>query len=233
MNRTGSLKDSCPLKPHTVSKKMKWTSEEDELLISRIKKFGTGNWSLIALELSGRTGKQCRERWTNQLNPNLNRDNWTLSEDRILLQQQQICGNSWSKIAMFLPGRSSNSVKNRWSWLVRHRVLPNSPTSMNSAIQQKQQNCIASSEARAKPVPLKQRSDCSQQHSFVKQVLPQQNIESKQKDMNFDPVTQDIFEPLPFLLMGSTNDVFVSEYENMDFSTCDVVDKSLSLWDSL
>ncbi|EAX89130.1 Myb-like DNA-binding domain containing protein [Trichomonas vaginalis G3] len=103
---------------------MKWTAEEDEILKSRIEKFGTGNWSLIAQELQGRTGKQCRERWTNQLNPNLNRDNWSSNEDRILLHQQQIFGNSWSKISKYLPGRSSNSIKNRWSWLSRHRALP-------------------------------------------------------------------------------------------------------------
>lgn len=109
---------------NSVSKKMKWTAEEDEILKSRIEKFGTGNWSLIAQELHGRTGKQCRERWTNQLNPNLNRDNWSSNEDRILLHQQQVFGNSWSKIAKYLPGRSSNSIKNRWSWLSRHRALP-------------------------------------------------------------------------------------------------------------
>lgn len=107
-----------------VHSKIKWTKEEDELLKNCIQKYGTGNWSLVAQELEGRTGKQCRERWTNQLNPNLKKENWTLAEDHILLQQQKMCGNSWSKIARCLPGRSSNCVKNRWSWLLRHRILP-------------------------------------------------------------------------------------------------------------
>lgn len=115
----------APPKPQTKdgpSKKSKWTPEEDRMLIESVTKHGMSNWSLVATEVSGRTGKQCRERWTNQLCPSLNKDNWTAQEDQILLKQQQLHGNMWSKIAHFLPGRSSNAVKNRWSWLSRHRL---------------------------------------------------------------------------------------------------------------
>ncbi|EAY06501.1 Myb-like DNA-binding domain containing protein [Trichomonas vaginalis G3] len=103
-------------------KKAKWTPDEDKLLIDSVKRNGMSNWSLVAKEVPGRTGKQCRERWTNQLCPDLNKDNWTPQEDQILLKQQQINGNFWAKIAKFLPGRSPNAIKNRWSWLSRHRI---------------------------------------------------------------------------------------------------------------
>ena len=103
------------------TKKQKWTPEEDEQLLESVKKHGTSNWPLIASALTGRTGKQCRERWLNQLKPDLLRDNWTTQEDHILVQQQRIFGNSWSKIAVMLPGRSANAIKNRWSWLNRHK----------------------------------------------------------------------------------------------------------------
>ena len=103
-------------------RKSKWTPDEDKMLIESVKKHGMSNWSLVAADVNGRTGKQCRERWTNQLCPALNRDTWTSQEDQILIKQQQINGNLWSKIARFLPGRSANSVKNRWSWLSRHRI---------------------------------------------------------------------------------------------------------------
>ena len=102
-------------------KKSKWTSEEDRQLIKSVTKNGMTNWSLVAKEVPGRTGKQCRERWANQLCPDLTKEDWTPQEDDILKKQQAIYGNLWAKIARFLPGRSANSVKNRWSWLTRHR----------------------------------------------------------------------------------------------------------------
>lgn len=106
-------------------KKSKWTPEEDQFLMESVNKHGMGNWSLVCQTVPGRSGKQCRERWINQLCPALNKDNWTPQEDAILIQQQRIHGNFWTKIAQFLPGRSANNVKNRWGWLSRHRILPN------------------------------------------------------------------------------------------------------------
>jgi hypothetical protein len=113
--------------PPVPVKKAKWTPDEDNLLSASIQEHGISNWSRIAQNLPGRNGKQCRERWMNQLCPNLNRDNWTHQEDLILLQQQQVYGNLWSHVAQFLPGRSANAVKNRWSWLIRHHVSPPIP----------------------------------------------------------------------------------------------------------
>jgi hypothetical protein len=103
-------------------RKVKWTDAEDEMLLSYVEKYGTSNWSLIASGMPGRMGKQCRERWTNRLDPILNRDDWTPQEDAILLYQQKTCGNCWSRITGFLPRRSANAVKNRWCWLARHNV---------------------------------------------------------------------------------------------------------------
>ena len=112
-------------------KKSKWTPEEDKQLIESVKKNGMTNWTLVADSVPGRTGKQCRERWTNQLCPELNKENWTSQEDEILIKQQRIHGNFWSKIARYLPGRSSNAVKNRWSWLSRHGIPAQLAAQMN------------------------------------------------------------------------------------------------------
>lgn len=112
---------SPPLNP-TINKKSKWTPDEDTLLRNLVKKEGTNNWSLIAESIPGRTGKQCRERWLNQLRPDLTKNNWTPHEDSILIHQQRIYGNMWTKIAQFLPGRSPNNVKNRWSYISRHQT---------------------------------------------------------------------------------------------------------------
>ena len=128
--------------PTTSYKKAKWTSDEDNLLKMMVKNQGTNNWSLIAQSIPGRTGKQCRERWLNQLRPELNKNNWTPQEDAILIQQQQIHGNMWTKIAQYLPGRSANNVKNRWSWISRHhtsasllaQMIPLQPAQIQSPI---------------------------------------------------------------------------------------------------
>lgn len=44
-----------------------WTREEDELLLSGIKRYGYGRWKEIATSIPGRKGKQLKQRWDNTL----------------------------------------------------------------------------------------------------------------------------------------------------------------------
>jgi hypothetical protein len=60
-----------------------WTPREDELLTLMVQTYGTKRWSLVASNFKGRTGKQCRERWTNQLNPLINKRPWSTEEDEV------------------------------------------------------------------------------------------------------------------------------------------------------
>lgn len=46
-----------------------WSGEEDHRLVSLVQEFGAERWVVIASKLKTRTGKQCRERWHNHLDP--------------------------------------------------------------------------------------------------------------------------------------------------------------------
>ena len=74
--------------------------------------------------LSGekRSGKQCRERWHNHLNPDINKSDWSIEEKKKLIELHETFGNCWSKIAENLPGRTDNSVKNCFYSLIRKNL---------------------------------------------------------------------------------------------------------------
>jgi hypothetical protein len=60
---------------------------------------------LAARGIQGRSGKSCRLRWCNQLNPQVKRKPFTDEEDAKIIAAHAEHGNKWATIARLLPGR--------------------------------------------------------------------------------------------------------------------------------
>lgn len=104
-----------------IKKYARFTKEEDERLIQLVKKDDARKWSRIASKMSGRSARQCRERYTNFLSPEISQKTWTEDEDQILLNKYEEYGSNWPKISDFLSGRNDKEVKNRCHLLNRRK----------------------------------------------------------------------------------------------------------------
>jgi hypothetical protein len=121
-------------KPH-----QKFTPEEDDQLRVAVEQFGDLNWKIIARHLPNRTPRQCKERWTNYLQPQINTSQWTRSEDARLLEKYNEFGSKWMRIAKFFINRTDAMVKNRFLVLKRRGMraagIPPPPRSRKQRIE--------------------------------------------------------------------------------------------------
>ncbi|CAD8115692.1 unnamed protein product [Paramecium sonneborni] len=99
-----------------------WRPEEDKALLE-ICKTQNYNWRRVSKQMISmgykRSGKSCKERFHNQLNPYINKDQWTQNEVDKLFELQSKYGNRWRIIAKELPYRTDGLIKNYFYSLVR------------------------------------------------------------------------------------------------------------------
>eukprot|EP00798_Chlamydomonas_sp_ICE-L_P007348 gene7348-469_t len=108
-----------------------WKGDED-FILKRVEDMTEAkNWTTIAEQFnmemgrgphSGRTGKQCRERWIHHLRPDIKTGTWSLEEDIIIIEAHKKFGNRWRDIAKLLVGRTETSVKNHWNSTLRQKI---------------------------------------------------------------------------------------------------------------
>ncbi|RUS30525.1 hypothetical protein BC938DRAFT_479282 [Jimgerdemannia flammicorona] len=107
---------------HMKIKKGSWDLTEDAALVDTIKAHGTKSWSLVSEEFTKitgvtRTGKQCRRRWRNSINPELAKGPWTAEEIEAFQKTYEKYGPSIPprSIIFLLPKlRSYSRVQSHW-----------------------------------------------------------------------------------------------------------------------
>lgn len=102
-------------------KKDPWSNQEDKQLIELVKIYGK-NWSLISNMMKNRSGKQIRERYINNLDPNIIRREFNEEEDNLIYELQKKHGNKWTLISKHFQKRTGDMIKNRFHSFVKLRL---------------------------------------------------------------------------------------------------------------
>mmetsp|Transcript_13137 Transcript_13137/g.45959 ORF Transcript_13137/g.45959 Transcript_13137/m.45959 type:complete len:615 (-) Transcript_13137:162-2006(-) len=93
-----------------------WTAGEDATLREAVRAFGNPEhwWQHVADRLPGRSARQCRLRWEQTVDPSIVSGYFSPEEDRRLFLAVRACGDAWTEVARFVPGRTPAMCRERW-----------------------------------------------------------------------------------------------------------------------
>jgi len=138
-------------------KKGAWSWDEDSALIKLVNEQRMGDlmceikWPSIALQITGRNAKQCKHRYTTQLDPAIKKGEFSAHEESTMTGLLQTLGRNWAQISSHLPGRTPNMIKNFFKRQERKDRNGSSPTSTKKrkrstsspvAVEYKKQVCV-------------------------------------------------------------------------------------------
>lgn len=116
---TPSLAFHIPFEKPKIQK-IKFSAYEDSVIKTLVNQMGSNpNWDFISSVLKTRTPRQCKDRWTCYLNPNVNLGEWTKEEDELLQKKVAQYGQKWKYLVQFFNMRSEVNLKNRFKLLKR------------------------------------------------------------------------------------------------------------------
>ncbi|KAJ7587474.1 hypothetical protein C8J56DRAFT_1164962 [Mycena floridula] len=122
-----------------------WAPDEDERLVHAIEKYGT-RWSLVATMVQSRNSDQCAKRWTDTLNPAIDRTTWTSEADATLIRAVNEHGKVWTKIVRtYFPGRTGLAAKNRYNSITRFNTESKPRKRAASPVHRKSESTSSSS----------------------------------------------------------------------------------------
>ena len=173
----------------------KFTQEEDTKLCQLVNQYGAKKWDQIAKMMPGRTGRQCRDRYRNYLIPGFFNGQWSQEEDELLHEKFNQMGRQWARMMQFFPGRSANSLKNRWNYFVC-RLNQEQKQNQNSTNQQDDKNDkIDKNKNEELDIPVKENKN---NEALEKEISEKDEESLEQKDqINQSTEAQEVAQSVP------------------------------------
>jgi pre-mRNA-splicing factor CDC5/CEF1 len=94
-----------------------WKNTEDEILKAAVMKYGKNQWARVSSLLNRKSGKQCKARWYEWLDPSIKKTEWSKDEEEKLLHLAKLMPNQWRTIAPIV-GRTAGQCMEHYESLL-------------------------------------------------------------------------------------------------------------------